>query len=126
MSSPHGSIDCDCDAPPYGIVQACETLGFQSPLDVRWLRMSHFLERPRGPHAALELNFWARLFAGGRAPETTCPCGQPLPPLEPYAFMFASGKQLDYLLGQCRRCHTMFWEEPTSAPGGTETHPYEK
>jgi hypothetical protein len=38
-------------------------------------------------------------------------CGHVLPTLEKYAFTFAFGKVVDFLLGQCHRCRTMFWEE---------------
>jgi hypothetical protein len=38
-----GPIDVDCDAPSYMIVQACRQLVMQSPEDVRWCRMRHFL-----------------------------------------------------------------------------------
>jgi hypothetical protein len=31
--------------------------------------------------------------------------------MEGYTFTFASGKEAEYLLGQCRRCRTIFWEE---------------
>jgi hypothetical protein len=34
-----------------------------------------------------------------------------LPKLEKYAITFVLEKVADYLLGQCRRCGTLFWEE---------------
>lgn len=40
MISRLGTPEIFCDAPPYAVVRACETLGFQSPLDVRWCRKS--------------------------------------------------------------------------------------
>src|SRR5437764_637728 len=51
------------------------------------------------------------LFGTGQTPRTTCTCGQPLPLLEDYSFVFASVKKAHYLLGQCYRCRTIFWEE---------------
>jgi len=36
-------LEICCDAPPYGIVRACAKCGFASPLDVRWCRLSHFV-----------------------------------------------------------------------------------
>jgi hypothetical protein len=47
MFSRLGPINIDCDAPAYGVVEACEKLGFQSPLDVRWCGMSHVHEGQR-------------------------------------------------------------------------------
>jgi hypothetical protein len=31
--------------------------------------------------------------------------------MERYVFTYASGAQSMYLLGQCNRCGTIFWEE---------------
>ena len=101
MSGELGPIDIRCDAPPYPVVKACERLGFRNPRDVRWCRVNRqTIEKPRG------LIPW---LSAGRAP---CACGQPLPGLESYTFTFASGKQTRYYLGQCRRCQTIFWDEP--------------
>jgi hypothetical protein len=102
-----GPIDINCDAPPFSVVKACEKLGFQSSLDVRWCRVSHFIKSQGelGFHPLL----W--LFGAHNTMETICKCGQPLPQMERYTFTFASKKEAHYLLGQCCRCRTMFWEE---------------
>jgi hypothetical protein len=114
MFSRLGPIDINCDAPPCSIVEACAKLSFQAPLDVRWRRASrHDHDGILGFHAL----FW--LLGAGRA--ATCNCGQPLPLLERYTFTFASGREASYLLGQCRRCRTMFWEDaPTTSPRESE------
>ena len=39
-----------------------------------------------------------------------CSCGHTLPALETCTFLFRSGKTKAYQLGQCGRCHTIFWE----------------
>jgi hypothetical protein len=121
MFSRQGPTDIDCDAPPYPIVRACQRLGFQSPLDVRWRRMKHFLKGRGGRGGVLGFHPWLWLFGGGQPPEAACACGQPLPPMELYTFTVASGKEAHYLLGQCCRCRTMLWDEapvPSRKEGG--------
>jgi hypothetical protein len=54
---------------------------------------------------------WKLFFGRGDPQEQTCTCGEPLPALEKYAFTLNSGRVLDYLLGQCARCRTVYWEE---------------
>jgi hypothetical protein len=107
MFSRLGPITISCDAPPYTVIRACETLAFQSPSDVRWCRMSHHSE-PRG---VLGLNPWKWFSSKGRSHERTCTCGRPLPVLDKYAFTFVSERVVDYLLGQCPWCRTIYWEE---------------
>jgi len=104
-----GPMDIEWDAPPYSVAEACGKLGFQSPLDVRWCRTSHFLGGRRKPGSGFHPLLW--LFGGSQHPKTTCTCGQPLPIMEHYICTFESQKEGHYLLGQCRRCRTMFWEE---------------
>jgi hypothetical protein len=118
MGNQLGSIDIDCDAPCYAVVQAGERLGFQSPLDVRWCRLNHYLEGRRESGGGFHP--WRWLFGGGLFRKTTCSCGKPVPVLEPYTFTFASKEECFYLLGQCCRCRTMFWEEAT-VPSRAET-----
>jgi len=57
-------IDIECDAPSYAFVEACEKVGFRSPLDVRWCRMSHFLGSQREPDGGFHPLRW--LFGGGQ------------------------------------------------------------
>jgi hypothetical protein len=73
------------------VVGACQKVGFRSPLDVRWCRLSHFLA---ARSSRLNSRRGAQVFE-----------------LEKYAITFVLEKVADYLLGQCRRCGTMFWEE---------------
>jgi hypothetical protein len=40
VSDSSGPTEVDCDAPPYAIVRACARLGFRSPPDVRWRRLT--------------------------------------------------------------------------------------
>jgi hypothetical protein len=107
MSSQLGPLEIHCDSPAYSIVRACHLIGFHTPEDVRWYRMSHFLgsEEASGPGGG---KFFAGLF-GGR--ERTCSCRHKLPVLEKYTFTFLTGHEASYLLGQCPGCSTIFWEE---------------
>jgi hypothetical protein len=101
-----GPLEVICDAPPYAIVRACQWLGFTTPGDVRWLGMEQFREaRASWEDILLEK---ARLLRGG---SKSCSCGAELPHLEMYSFRLSSGQEVArMLLGQCRRCRTMFWK----------------
>ncbi len=111
MSNQLGPIEITCDAPPYLVVQACESLGFRTPLDVGWWRMSHFLTEYRERRGVLGLVPW-KWFSRPSAPrEKSCLCGEPLPILEAYSFIFISHTIAEYQLGQCQRCGTIFWEK---------------
>jgi hypothetical protein len=105
MSSQSEPQQFDCDAPPYTIVKACQELGFHSPLDVRWCRMSLYLATSGAGSGMLG---WP--FGRSRSPDKQCACGQPLPRMERYQFAFPSGRRATYLLGQCSRCRTIYWE----------------
>jgi hypothetical protein len=111
MTSKLGPIDVCCDAPPYSVVRATRRFGFHRPEDVRWRRMSRFLTEREGWRAVLNLQSWRALLGMGGALKTSCACGQELPQLERYTFLFLSGGQSSFLLGQCGRCRTMYWEE---------------
>lgn len=109
-----------CDAPSYGIVRACEQCGFSSPLDVRWCRMSHFVNGAGQRKGSFGSRLW-QWFFGKRKPKVrTCTCGQPLPVLKKVGFTFLCKKVGDYLLGQCPRCRTMFWDEALPLPAWME------
>ena len=112
-----GPMDIEFDAPPYSVVKACEGLGFQSPLDVRWCRMSHVLRGQRELGGVVGFHPLRWLFGSGQPPKTTCSCGRALPLIECFTFTFVSEKEARYLLGQCCRCRTMYWEE-ASVPSG--------
>lgn len=102
------AMEVQCDAPPYAFVKACEGVGFQSPLDVRWCRMSRFLDKWK---TLLDFLPWNLVFRNKRLNGRTCTCGWPLPALKKYEFSFLCEKVADYLLGQCPKCRTVFWEE---------------
>jgi hypothetical protein len=106
-----GPIDIECDAPPYPIVRACHKIGIQTPEDVRWNRISHFLGTQDRMREWLYAQPWLSLLGFGQSPANTCLCGQRLPQLERYTFLLNSGHQKDYFLGQCVCCRTVFWEE---------------
>jgi hypothetical protein len=113
-------MDIECDAPPYSIVKACEGLGFQSPLDVRWCRMSHVLAGQRELGGVFGFHPWLWLFGSSEPRKRTCTCGQSLALMERYTFRCSSEKDAQYFLGQCCRCWTMCWEE-ASVPRRKET-----
>jgi hypothetical protein len=73
--------------------------------------MSHFLNRHMGWRDLLSSEGWKTILGMGKPEGGACPCGQRLPVLERCTFQFASGKAASYLIGQCSRCRTVFWEE---------------
>jgi hypothetical protein len=109
----HGPCDwleIDCDAPAYPIVQACRRIGVRNPEDVRWRRMN--LDRPGGWQEFFRLRSWKK-WLGGSGPENPrCSCGQDLPEPIRCTFTYVDGREEDYVIGQCRRCRTVFWDEP--------------
>jgi hypothetical protein len=113
MSSSLGPLEITCDAPPYPVVRASHGLGFVKPEDVRWARMSHFQAERESVWELLNPLAWKNALAGqGRTRKpVTCSCGLDLPTLERYLFTYADGRQEAYMLAQCLRCHTVFWEE---------------
>jgi len=111
MSNPLGPIEIHCDAPPYPVVRAGHRIGLHSPEDVRWCRLSHFLKQPEGWREVLSLQAWKQLLGMGGPCRGNCTCGQKLPVLEKYTFTFRNGGEASYLIAQCGRCQTVFWEE---------------
>lgn len=107
-----GPLELDCDAPVYSIVRACRQIGIENPEDVRWCRLSH---RPqhRRPHwwELLYHRPWKYLFGLGTPFNGECCCAQVLPGLGEHRFTFSTGEESTYLIGQCRYCHTVYWEE---------------
>ena len=57
------------------------------------------------------LKNWKALLGIAAPGEKTCFCGGKLPTLERCIFNFKSGSEASYLLGQCSRCRTVFWEK---------------
>jgi hypothetical protein len=107
-------MEINCDAPPYPVVQACQRLGIRSPEDVRWRRLSQVFAGEGSQRTAAHNALWKLFFGWGQpaiAGGRTCTCGQKLPELGKFTFTYRSGKEATYLLGQCRRCLTIFWDE---------------
>jgi hypothetical protein len=104
-----GTLNTQCDAPPYDFVHACAGLGFQSPLDVRWLRIN-YLARQYGGQSILS-RIWRLLCGHVDIIEKQCTCGFRLPVPNRYRFSTVFGTELDFFLGQCGRCRTIFWQE---------------
>jgi hypothetical protein len=111
MFSRLGPIDVHCDAPSYRIVQACRRVGIESPEDVRWCRVSHFLSQVPGWKGLFHTDTWKKLLGRGGPEERTCSCGHKLPNLDRITFTFSSGGEVTYLIGQCGGCRTIFWED---------------
>lgn len=111
MSSRFDLLEVECDAPPYAIVRACRKVGMQSPEDVRWCRKCHHGKRHHGWISFLANPIWGRLLGRAEMEEQACACGQPLPELESFAFTFQSGESVEYDMGQCPRCRTVYWEK---------------
>ena len=105
------AFQIDCDAPAYPIVQACRTIGLRDPEDVRWVRLARFCKDRSARVDLLNPRTWTSLLGGNPNRELRCSCGQELPNLDKCTFTLISGKELHYYLGQCGRCHTVFWEE---------------
>jgi len=99
-----------CDAPPYSIVRACRMVGLQSPEDVRWCRLSHFLDEHHEGPRLFQPRTWRTLLGRREATEAHCSCGHALPRLEEYTFTCVDGRDLRYQLGQCGRCRSIFWD----------------
>jgi hypothetical protein len=112
MANRLGPIDILCDAPPYSVVKACRTLEMQAPEDVRWFRMSYFLNRQAGWREMLSGQTWKSMLGMNQGPAgKKCSCGHELPALVKYTFTYITGQEASYFLGQCGRCRTIFWEE---------------
>jgi hypothetical protein len=75
--------------------------------------MSHFHADRDSVWELLNPLAWKNaLSSHGRSQrQGTCSCGQDLPTLERYLFTYADGRQEAYLLAQCTRCRTVFWED---------------
>ena len=102
-----GPVEIECDAPPYAVVEACACLGLRRPLDVRW-RLARELGAGHG--RGLGWRLWRSLLGRGRGERLACTCGQRLSPLGRYELTLPWGTEVEYSLGQCPRCGTMFWE----------------
>jgi hypothetical protein len=106
-----GPIEIYCDSPSYKVVQACRRIGFYAPEDVRWCRLSEFAHPAQGWKGLFHSETWKRLLTGYRAEEKICSCGERLPAMDRVTFTFTTGHEVSYLLGQCRRCRSVFWDQ---------------
>jgi len=104
------SLEIRCDAPPYSIVQACRLVGIHRPEDVRWCRLSQFRDNRAGQLELFNVHTWKALWGTQPPTGATCSCGQELPKLERISFTYRGGKTVNYFVGQCSRCRTIFWE----------------
>ncbi len=111
MLSHLGPLEVECDAPSYPIVRACRKLGMSEPEDVRWCRRSRQLRRPNGWIGLLANPIWGCLLGREDSEAPVCTCGNSLPPMESYSFTFQTGEQIEYEMGQCVHCRTIYWEK---------------
>jgi len=105
------TLDIECDAPPYPIVGACRKLGFQSPEDVRWCSVGNAHPAPPKQRGGLFAQAFNAIFRKTAQQNGDCLCRCRLPELDQYTFTLACGQEKHLLLGQCRRCLTIFWKE---------------
>jgi hypothetical protein len=111
MSNRLGPLEIECDAPPYSIVTACRRVEFEDPEDVRWCRLGQVLDVPSSEWEGLKRQPWKLLVRMAAPDVRTCVCGSRLPSLDRYTFTYLTGHEASYLLGQCKRCRTIYWEE---------------
>ncbi len=114
MADHSSSFQIECDAPSYSIVHACQIVGLEAPEDVRWCRMRHLHKQANNRRDMLDPRTWGSLLGLAEPREGKCHCGRELPKLEKYTFTLISGKELNYYLGQCHSCRTIFWEEASA------------
>ncbi len=106
-----GPIEINCDAPPYSIIQACRRVGVQRPEDVRWCRITHFLNGEGSGDEPANVQAWKVFLGMSKARKMACSCGHKMPLMEKCTFTFITGREVSYFIGQCNRCLTVFWDE---------------
>jgi hypothetical protein len=106
-----GPIEINCDAPSYKVVEACRQIGLETPEDVRWVRLSRFVQAPAHWTGLFSADTWKRLLGCNESDAKKCSCGVSLPSLDRVTFNFTTGHEAVYLMGQCIRCRTVFWDE---------------
>jgi hypothetical protein len=111
MAKQLGPLEISCDAPPFSVVTACRRVGFQEPEDVRWSRLSQMWGAAPEEWEALKRRPWQLVLRMAAPDVKKCRCGQKLPELDRYTFTFLTGQESSYLLGQCPRCRTVYWED---------------
>jgi hypothetical protein len=113
VMGPTTSIEIWCDAPPYSVVEGCSLIGVRTPEDVRWCRLSHLRDRC-GRRALLRAALswlWRLARPAPTTPAKKCSCGADLPAFQSFRLLVHPDDLPTYLIGQCSRCHTVFWEE---------------
>src|SRR5690242_3673811 len=88
MFNQMGPMEIGCDAPAYGIVRSCRDLGFQTPEDVRWCRLSHLPNLGDLRSDPATLLSWSIGWGLSKQRQPTCSCRQELPKLTKYVFQF--------------------------------------
>jgi hypothetical protein len=111
MANQLGPLDISCDAPPYSVVTACRRVGFEDPEDVRWCRLNQIMDTPSDEWEMLKRHPWRLLIRMASPDVKSCRCGQRMPTFDRYTFTYLTGHESSYLLGQCARCKTVYWEE---------------
>jgi hypothetical protein len=111
MSNQLGPLEVNCDAPPYPIVQACQSIGLQSPEDVRWAKMSNYLDLNEQPQDRGDRSVWQKILHPVQGNAHHCSCRETLPKLAKYRFTYSSGDEVTYGVAQCQKCRTIYWEE---------------
>jgi len=106
-----GTIDLECDSPPYRVVEACSELGLREPLDVPWWRLSRYREDRGRPTGLIRRLVRSLLFTDDSADRLRCRCGKPVPELDCYTFTFVNERQASYRIGQCAKCRTVYWDD---------------
>jgi hypothetical protein len=107
-----GTLKIECDAPGYAIVRACRKLGFKTPEDVRWCRVSRARPAPPKKRGGLLAQAFRAIFRKTASRRAGCICRCQSPELDKYTYTLASGGEKHLFLGQCRQCLTIFWKEP--------------
>src|SRR2546430_14262814 len=102
MANRLGPIDILCDAPPYSVVKACRTLAMQAPEDVRWFRMSYFLNRQAGWPETLSRQTWKSMLGVNQGPGgKKCSCAHELPGPVQDTLTYITGQEAPDLPGPC-------------------------
>jgi hypothetical protein len=82
----------------------------REPEDVRWCQKGRHHRRTHGWIHYLTNPIWGRLLSRDESEALLCACGQEFPILECFCFTFQTGEQVEYEMGQCPHCRTIYWE----------------
>ena len=108
MSRQTVTLDVWCDVPAYGIVQACQWLGFERPLDVAWHHRVATCGRSGRRRASLLCSAGCSAAANQRPR-----CAAAVKRRRSWSCRPVTGAARDdaIRLGQCSRCRTIFWDD---------------